>query len=68
MRSSLSRLPSAPTSPEELAEMRKRAWREQGIAIFDVEQIPGWDTRQFIINYAEALYGKRQAAKARDHG
>lgn len=55
-------------SAEEKFELRRRAWREQGIAIFDIEAIPGWDTRQFIQNYAEALYGKRQAAKAGDHG
>lgn len=69
MRSSLTRFQlQPPMSEAEKFELRKRAWREQGIAIFDIEQIPGWDTRQLIQNYAEALYGKRQAAKACDHG
>lgn len=69
MRSSLSRFQlQPPMSEAEKFELRKRAWRETGIAIFDIEQIPGWDTRQLIQNYAEALYGQRQATKAGNRG
>ena len=64
MRSSLSRFQlSPPMSEAEKFGLRKRAWLDHGIAIFDVEAIPAWDTRQFIHQYAEALYGRREVHK-----
>lgn len=69
MRSSLSRFQlQPPMSEAEKFELRKRAWREKGIAIFEADLIPGWDMRQLIVNYAEALYGQRQATKAGNRG
>lgn len=60
MRSSLRNLPSPPTAPEELAELRRAAWQRQGVPSFDLTTVTDEWTRQVIINEAEKQYGKRQ--------
>lgn len=59
-RSSLGRItPSGPTSTEELARMRRRAWQHQGVVMLRPEDVLDPWARQAIINEANRLYGKR---------
>jgi hypothetical protein len=59
-RSSLARItPSGPTSSEELAQMRRRAWHHQGVVMLRPEDVLDAWARQAIINEAIRLYGKR---------
>jgi hypothetical protein len=50
-------VPKAATSEAELFAMRRRAWREQGVAILSVRGIEDPWLRQAIINEAKRLYG-----------
>jgi len=51
-------LPIAATCETELHTMRRRAWREQGIATLSVSMIDDPWLRQAIINEAKRLYGE----------
>ena len=57
-RCALGRLvPIPPTNEADLFAMRRRAWREQGIAILSIENIADPWLRQAIANEANRLYG-----------
>lgn len=59
-RSSLARVtPSGPTSAEEIAKMRRKAWQHQGVVMLRPEDVLDPWARQAIINEAIRLYGKR---------
>ena len=54
-------VPIPATNEAELFVMRRRAWREQGIAILSVRSIDDPWLRQAIINEANRLYGHTMA-------
>jgi hypothetical protein len=63
-RSCLARMaPETPTSPEQLAAMRQRAWLQQGVAVLPLDAIRDDWTRQAIINEAVRLHGKREGTR-----
>ncbi len=49
-----------PADDEQLKTMRRKAWREQGVAMLRPEDVQDDWTRQVIVNTAEKLYGKRK--------
>lgn len=62
-RCALARLvPIEPTAAADLHRMRRRAWRELGLAILPVSEIADPWTRQAITNEAVRLYGERNAS------
>ena len=63
--SSLSRTqPQQPLSAEELATMRRAAWRKQGVlAVSADDQRLTWPERELIRQLGEKLYGSRSEAK-----
>ncbi len=54
------RYPKSPTSQEELAAMRQRAWRQQGVLSLRLDDIPDDWLRQALATWATAQYGPRQ--------
>lgn len=60
MRSSTSRLPSGPTSPEAIHLAARAAWRTRGVALLDPSKITDPWIAQAVINEAVRLYGPRQ--------
>lgn len=48
-----------PANEAELADMRRRAWHQQGIAVIRPQDITDDFARQAIVNTADKLYGKR---------
>ncbi|MGQ0663799.1 MAG: hypothetical protein ACT4P2_09470 [Pseudomonadota bacterium] len=54
--------PTTPTGPDHLEDMRRAAWHRQGILDVAVEdpRLDEWE-RQFAVNIATRLFGKRQA-------
>jgi hypothetical protein len=58
-RCALGRLVPVPATAEaELHAMRRRAWREQGIATLSISMVDDPWLRQAIINEAKRLYGE----------
>jgi len=49
---------SAPTD-EDLLDMRRAAWRHQGVVVLRLEDVRDDWTRQALINEANRLYGRR---------
>lgn len=61
LRSSLARHPGRQTlNPDELAAMRRRAWRDQAVAVLPLDLLADPWERQFVANLATRLYGKRE--------
>lgn len=59
-RSCLARIvPSGPTSPEGLEQLRARAWAEQGVVVLNVEEITDDWLRQAVKNEATRRWGRR---------
>ena len=56
-------IPVPATSEAELFAMRRRAWREQGIAILSIDNITDPWLRQAITNEANRLYGDSMVTK-----
>ena len=58
IRSSLASLPNV--SDVDLAELRKQAWKEQGVFVIDM-RYPGLSEKEraFISNMGNKFYGKR---------
>ena len=50
---------SGPTSTGELDQMRRRAWREQGVVALKPEDINDDWLRQAVVNEAVKRWGKR---------
>jgi hypothetical protein len=50
-----------PTGPEGMHDMRRRAWLEQGVAVFCLADLPDQLERSFITGIATRLYGRRNA-------
>jgi hypothetical protein len=63
LKSSLSRFqPRQPTSLEEIQDLRRAAWHQQGIAVLDPDQIHDAWSRQAVVNEANRLFGRRREA------
>lgn len=56
------RYPRSQTTAEELAEMRRRAWRQQGVLSLRLEDIPDDWLRAGLLAWATAQYGPRVGA------
>jgi hypothetical protein len=50
-------LPSPSTSEAELVAMRRRAWRQQGVAVLAMQDIDDPWLREVVFNEAKRLYG-----------
>jgi hypothetical protein len=48
-----------PASPDELWAMRRRAWRDTGVAVLRPDDIADDFARQAVVNVAEKLFGPR---------
>jgi hypothetical protein len=48
-----------PASPDELWAMRRRAWRDTGVAVLRPDDIQDDFARQAVVNVAEKLFGPR---------
>lgn len=59
IQSSLRRAPNQPTGESTMEEMRKKAWREQGVVVIRPEEILDEWTRQALVNEATKRYGAR---------
>lgn len=62
------RYPRTATSAEELAEMRRRAWRQQGVLSLRLEDIPDDWLRAGLLAWATAQYGPRPGAPVSETG
>ena len=65
MRSSLGRVqPRQPLSPDELADMRRAAWRQQGVlAVSEDDSRLTWPERELVKQLGNRLYGARKEAR-----
>ena len=54
---------SAPTA-EDLRDMRRAAWRHQGVVVLRPEDVRDDWTRQALINEANRLYGRRPGGRS----
>lgn len=52
-------IPKAPASSEELEDLRKKAWKREGVLVVRPEQLTDIWTQQLLINLGNELYGKR---------
>ena len=50
----------SPSNPEEIDQMRRRAWQEQGVAVLPLADITDPWLRQAITNEANRRWGRRQ--------
>jgi len=60
IRSSLMRHVVSEATPEELFELRKRAWHEQGILVFGTSDLKGPLEQALALGVGNRLYGKRK--------
>ena len=51
--------PKTPASADELWAMRRRAWRDTGVAVLRPDDISDDFARQAVVNVAEKLFGPR---------
>ncbi len=58
-RSCLDRGTRSPATPPEVDAMRRRAWREQGVASLSIEDITDPWLRQAVLNEATRRWGPR---------
>ncbi len=65
LRSSLGRLqPRQPLDAEELAAMRRAAWRQQGVlAVSEDDPRLSWPERELVHQLGDKLYGARKEAR-----
>ena len=62
-RGSLERhLPRMAMNEDELYDMRRAAWRKQGIAVLRIDDVRDEIIRQAVVNEATRLYGQREVA------
>jgi hypothetical protein len=52
-------VPSTPTTPEQLEQLRARAWSEQGVVVLAVAEITDDFVRQALLNEATRRWGRR---------
>jgi hypothetical protein len=65
-RSSLDRGTRSPTTSPEMEALRRRVWREQGVASLAIDDITDPWLRQAITNEANRRWGRRQGGN--EHG
>ena len=63
-RSCLDRGTRSPTTSPEMDDMRRRAWREQGVASLSIEDITDPWLRQAVTNEAVRRWGPRNGGQS----
>lgn len=67
-RYAVTRYPRSATNQEELAEMRRRAWQQQGVLTVRPDDIPDVWLRAGLLAWATAQYGPRPGAPVSETG